>query len=64
MLVCDCYNINYNELKQIIIDCNFDKELIQEKSDVGTACGCCVKSKCSRVDLTLDEAILKTREEL
>lgn len=62
LIVCDCKNINYAEVREAINEYGYDMELIMEKTAAGSACECCLEL-CDRVDMTLPVAIEKIRKE-
>lgn len=63
MKVCDCLDISYDEIKDVIKKEGGNKELIISMFEIGSACGCCTRDTCKKVDLTIDEAIAKALKE-
>jgi len=63
MIVCDCKNIDYEEIKEAVAQYGSDMEVIIEKTAAGSACECCLEV-CDRVDITLPVAIEKAKKEL
>ena len=64
MLVCDCNDVNYDEIKKAVEEFGSDLETIKDETSAGTACECCLEEDCDRVDLPLPLAIKKAQEEL
>jgi len=64
MLVCDCNDVHYDEIKKAVEEFGTDLETIKDETSAGTACECCLEEDCDRVELTLPSAIAKAQEEL
>ena len=64
MLVCDCIEMDYKELKQAVKTYGGDIEVIKEKTEAGTVCECCLEEDCDKVDLSLPLAIKQAIQEL
>ena len=64
MLVCDCNDVDYNEIKKAVEEFGIDLETIKDETSASTACECCLEEDCDRVDLPLPQAIKKAQEEL
>lgn len=64
MLVCDCNDVSYDEIKEAVQKYGTDEETIMDETAAGTACGCCLDEDCDRVELSLPKAIEKAKEEL
>jgi len=64
MLVCDCNDVHYHEIKDAVAKFGVDLETIKDETSAGTACECCLEEDCDRVDLSLPQAIKKAQEEL
>lgn len=64
MLVCDCNDVDYDEIKKAVEEFGTDLETIKDETSAGTACECCLEEDCDRVDLPLPLAIKKVKEEL
>ena len=64
MLVCDCNDVHYDEIKEAVEKFGTDLETIKDETSAGTACECCLEEDCDRVDLPLPLAIKKAKEEL
>jgi len=63
LIVCDCKNVNYAEIKEAVEEHGSDMEIIMEKTAAGSACECCLEF-CDRVDISLPLAIEKAKKEL
>ena len=64
MLVCDCNDVHYHEIKDAVEKFGTDLETIMDETSAGTACECCLEDDCDRVELSLPLAIKKAQEEL
>ena len=65
MLVCNCNDVEYDEIKEAVkIFGGDDIEKIKDETSAGTACECCLECDCDMVDLPLPLAIKKALEEL
>ena len=64
MLVCECNDVHYDEIKKAVEEFGSDLETIKDETSAGTACECCLEEDCDRVDLALPLAIKKAQEEL
>ena len=64
MTVCSCNDVDYATLLEAIKKVGTDLEAIQDETDAGTSCECCLESDCDIVDLPLMEAIEKAKQEL
>lgn len=64
MLVCDCNDVSYDEIKKAVEEFGSDLETIKDETSAGTACECCLEEDCDRVDLPLPLAIKQAQEEL
>jgi bacterioferritin-associated ferredoxin len=57
-------DIGYDEIKEAVKKCGTKVEDISEETGAGTACECCLEDDCDKVDLPLQLAIKKAKEEL
>lgn len=64
ILVCDCNDICYETIKEAVAKCGDDIEMIQDLTNAGGACDCCLETECDKVDLPLPLAIKKALLEL
>jgi len=64
MLVCDCNDVEYDEIKDAVAKHGSNLETIMEETSAGTSCECCLEEDCDRVELALPLAIKKAVEEL
>lgn len=64
MLVCDCNDVSYDEIKEAVQQHGTELETIMDETAAGTACGCCLEDDCDRVELSVPKAIAKAKEEL
>ncbi|MGK0255561.1 MAG: bacterioferritin-associated ferredoxin [Arcobacteraceae bacterium] len=64
MLVCDCNDVNYEDIKKAVAEFGTDLETLKDETSAGTACECCLEEGCDRVELALPLAIEKAKEEL
>tara|TARA_B110000046_G_scaffold183057_1_gene218351 strand:+ start:2166 stop:2366 length:201 start_codon:yes stop_codon:yes gene_type:complete len=64
MLVCDCNDVNYQDIKKAVAKLGTELETIKDETSAGTACECCLEEDCDRVELALPLAIEKAKEEL
>jgi len=64
MQVCNCNDVEYDEIKDAVVKHGNDIEAIKEETSAGTACECCLEEDCDMVDLALPLAIKKAMEEL
>jgi bacterioferritin-associated ferredoxin len=63
MLVCNCMEVEYDEIKDAVSKQGTDLETIKEETGAGSACECCLENDCDMVDLPLPLAIKKASEE-
>ena len=64
MQVCNCNDVEYEEIKNAVAKHGSDIEIIKEETSAGTACECCLEDDCDMVDLPLKQAIKQAVEEL
>lgn len=64
MLVCSCMDVEYDTILEAVKAHGDDLESIQDATDAGTVCECCLESDCDKVDLPLHAAIEKAKAEL
>ncbi|MDH4943508.1 (2Fe-2S)-binding protein [Sulfurimonas sp. C5] len=64
MKVCRCAYIDYDSIVESVKKYGDDLEAIQEETDAGTICEMCMFDECSKIDISLPEAIKKALEEL
>ena len=64
MLVCDCLDIQYDDIKEAVKKHGDDLEAIQDETEAGTVCEECLEDDCDKVDLPLKAAIKKALEEI
>ena len=64
MLVCNCMEVEYDEIKDAVIKHGDNLDAIQEETEAGTVCECCLDSDCDMVDLPLKEAVKKAADEI
>ena len=64
MLVCDCNDVNYEDIKKAVAELGTELEIIKDETSAGTACECCLEEDCDIVELALPLAIEKAKEEL
>jgi len=62
MLVCKCRNVNYDAVESAVKAHGTDVKVIMGETAAGTACGCCLKDGCPKVELPLPQAITKASE--
>jgi len=64
MEVCACNAVDFDMIKAAVAKHGNNLEAIQEETDAGTTCECCVEEDCDKVDLPLPLAIKKAMEAL
>ncbi|MDY0115981.1 MAG: (2Fe-2S)-binding protein [Sulfurimonadaceae bacterium] len=64
MLVCDCEDIYYETIKEAVTKYGDNREAIQNATEAGLACSCCLEEECEKVELPLPLAIKKALLEL
>jgi NAD(P)H-nitrite reductase large subunit len=64
MKVCRCAYIDYDSIVESVKQFGDDLEAIQEETDAGTICEMCMFDECSKIDISLPEAIKKALEEI
>lgn len=64
ILVCDCDDIYYETIKEAVAKHGDNLEAIQDETEAGTFCDCCLEEDCHKVDLPLPLAIKKALLEL
>lgn len=64
MLVCDCNDVNYQDIKKAVAELGTELETIKDETSAGTACECCLEEDCDIVELALPLAIKEAKEEL
>lgn len=64
MEVCSCNAVDYNMILDAVKEHGEDLEAIQDATDAGTSCECCLEADCDKVDLPLHAAIAKAKTEL
>ncbi len=63
MTVCECMDVEFEEIKKAVAKAGDDLEAVQEETEAGTVCECCLESDCDKVDLPLPDAIKKAKEQ-
>lgn len=63
MLVCDCNDVQYEDILIAVKEYGDDIDAIQNETDAGTVCQCCLEDDCDRVELPLKQAIKKALAE-
>lgn len=64
MIVCNCTDLEYSELLELVKKHGNNIEAIQEECDAGTVCESCMEDDCDVVDLPLLQAIDKALKEI
>jgi len=64
MEVCSCNAVDYDIILEAVRTHGDDLEAIQDATDAGTTCECCLEDDCDKVDLPLPAAIAKAKAEL
>jgi len=64
MIVCNCTDLEYSELLELVKKHGNNIEAIQEECDAGTVCESCMEDDCDIVDLPLLQAIDKALKEI
>ncbi|MDC7243826.1 MAG: (2Fe-2S)-binding protein [Sphaerochaetaceae bacterium] len=64
MKVCRCAYINYESILESVKKYGDDLEAIQEETEAGTICEMCMFDECSKVDISLPDAIKKALDEV
>ena len=64
MLVCNCMDVEYQEILDAVKEFGTDLDTIKEETGAGSNCECCLEEDCDMVDLPLPLAIKKAQEEL
>ncbi len=64
MLVCDCMDIEYDEIKDAVKKHGDNLEAVMDETEAGTACEACLEDECDKVDLPLKKAIEKALKEV
>lgn len=64
MIVCNCIDLEYDDLLELVKKHGDNIEAIQEESEAGTICESCMESDCDIVDIPLQEAIQKALKEI
>ncbi len=64
MLVCDCMDVDYSLILAAVKKHGENLEAIQEETEAGTVCECCLEADCDKVDLPLHAAIAKAMTEV
>lgn len=63
MKVCNCADINYDSILETVKQFGDDLDTIQEETEAGTICECCMFEEWSMVDISLPNAIKKALNE-
>lgn len=63
MTVCSCNDVEYDAILEAVRKHGDNLEAIQDETDAGTTCECCLEDDCDIVDLPLNLAIKKALEE-
>lgn len=63
MLVCNCMEVEYEEIRDAVKEFGTNIDKIKEETGAGTACECCLENDCDMVDLPLELAIEKASKE-
>jgi NAD(P)H-nitrite reductase large subunit len=64
MKVCDCMDIDYENILEAVKKHGDDIDAIQDETEAGTVCECCLEDDCDKVDLPLHSAIKKALSEI
>ena len=64
MLVCNCADVEYDDLLELVKEHGNNIDAIQEACDAGTICESCMEDDCDIVDLPLHQAIKKAMKEI
>lgn len=64
MLVCDCMDVEYEDIKEAVKKHGDNLEAIMDETDAGTACEACLEDDCDKVDMPLKIAIKKALQEI
>ena len=64
MIVCNCIDLEYDELVELVKEHGNNLEKIQEITEAGTICESCLEDDCSITDIPLKDAIKKALNEL
>jgi NAD(P)H-nitrite reductase large subunit len=64
MKVCNCADIDYDSILESVKLYGNDLEIIQEETEAGTICECCLFEEWSMVDISLPDAIKKALNEI
>jgi NAD(P)H-nitrite reductase large subunit len=64
MEVCSCNAVDFEMIKAAVKKHGDNLDAIQEETDAGTTCECCLEDDCDKVDLPLHAAIKKALEAL
>ncbi|KIM06894.1 MAG: hypothetical protein KU38_11565 [Sulfurovum sp. FS08-3] len=66
MLVCECLDLTYEDIKRAIDEHPHELEdifkaieAIKESIRAGDICGCCTQDECNKVDMLLRDAVTK-----
>jgi NAD(P)H-nitrite reductase large subunit len=57
-------DVEYEDILSAVKKHGDDLDKIQDETDAGTGCECCLEEDCSKVDIPLLEAIKKAKKEL
>jgi bacterioferritin-associated ferredoxin len=57
-------DVIYEDIKEAVKEHGDNLEAIQEATEAGTACECCLEDDCESVDIPLKPAIKQALEEL
>lgn len=64
MIICNCTDLEYDELLELVKKHGNNLEAIQDECDAGTVCESCLEDDCDIVDIPLLQAIDKAVKEI
>lgn len=64
MTTCDCMDVDYETILEAVKKHGDDIDAIQDETEAGTVCECCLEDDCDKVDLPLQLAIKKALSEV
>jgi NAD(P)H-nitrite reductase large subunit len=64
MIVCNCTDLDYDDLLELVRIHGNNLEEIMNESDAGTICESCLEDDCKITDIPLKDAISKAMAEL
>ncbi|MDC7243827.1 MAG: (2Fe-2S)-binding protein [Sphaerochaetaceae bacterium] len=64
MTTCDCMDVDYEIILEAVKKYGDNLDAIQDETEAGTVCECCLEDDCDKVDLPLPAAIKKALTEI